>query len=177
MFDDIISNIAFHETYVKIASDFIQTHVSHNIPINIIHLRLEDDAINHWCVMNSLPKVYYKIFIENKYIELIKTHLNKSDNNIIVTYDNDNAVINYMKEHHYNPIFIDKSFEGRERNAIVDFLISKHCNNIFIGNFHFDNLNGSSFSYLIMKNISENVKKICIDLDNIMDTEHIYYKV
>lgn len=34
---------------------------------------------------------------------------------------------------------------------MVDFIISKQCNNIFIGNFNFNGMNGSSFSYYFKK--------------------------
>jgi hypothetical protein len=79
-----------------------------------------------------------------------------------------------MKENNYKAVFTNKTDTGRELNAVVDFLISKKCNKTFIGNFNLTNLNGSSFSYLIAKNLPEGVKKICIDLDRITHDEQIY---
>ena len=63
---------------------------------------------------------------------------------------------------------------GREHEAIIDMLCAKQCNNIFIGNFNMKKLNGSTFSFLIIQNLNDNINKILIDLDRITEPEFYY---
>jgi ribosomal protein S8 len=115
----------------------------------------------------------FRCFIENKYIELIKQHIDKNDETIILSSSSKNGVIDFFEREGYSYKFTEKHFAGREKNAIVDLLISKRCNNIFIGNFNPVKLNGSSFSYFISKSLHNDVKEIMIDLDRIRDAEII----
>jgi|AntAceMinimDraft_18_1070375.scaffolds.fasta_scaffold40710_1 hypothetical protein len=174
IFDDIISNIIFNDKYINISNDFIIKNNILSSKINIIHLRLEDDAIKHWAKMNNMTESYYKDFIECKYINIIKKYIDKNDKNIILTYKNNNNVTKFMIDNDYKVQFINKYSDGRELNAIVDFVISKNCNNIFIGNFNIEVLNGSTFSYLILKNLNKDIKKILIDLDRIKNDEYVF---
>ena len=171
LFENILLNIRFHPDFVEKADRCMQT-VSDK-KTNIIHLRVEDDAIKHWSKMNHMTECEFRGFIENKYIELIKRHFDKDDETIILSSSSKNGVIDFLEREGYSYTFTEKHFAGREKNAIVDLLISKRCNNIFIGNFNPIKLNGSSFSYFISKSLDNDVKRIMIDLDRIMDAEMI----
>ena len=144
-----------------------------NKKINVIHLRLETDAIKHWSKMNNMDQLQFKDYTENKYIQLIAKNISQSDYTIILSGSQDNKVITYLKENNYCYKSTHKHYEDREKNAIVDLLISQNCTNIFIGNFNFEKLNGSTFSYYICKLFTKSIKKICIDLDRIRDDAHI----
>ena len=170
MFENILLNIFYHNDFIE-KSNIIFNEINTNDKINVIHLRVEDDAINHWSNMNKMNKNMFKTHIENKYIGLIQKYISKTDQNIILSSSLNNKVINYLNQNNYNYKFNNKYFEDREKNAIVDLLTSSKCNNIFIGNFNIENLNGSTFSYYIGKIVNNNVKKIYIDLDKIHDVE------
>lgn len=172
MFDKILTNITYN-TDIVIKSELILNKINKNKKINVIHLRLENDAILHWSKQNNITPNIYKEYLEKKYIDLIKKYLSETDENIIVSSSLSNGVIDFLNQNNYNYKFIDKFFDDREKNAIVDLLVSKCCNNIFIGNFNIKNRNGSTFSYYIWKCINENVTKIYIDLDKIYDMEVI----
>lgn len=172
IFEDILTNIHYNNYYLDIVDNYIKPIMNNNI--NILHLRLENDAINHWSKINNIDINIFSEIIHNKYIYLIKKYINKDSENIILSYSQNNAVIDYLKNNKYNYKFIEKNNEGREINALVDLLISFKCNNIFIGNFNLKKLSGSTFSYYISIKLSNNIKKILIDLDNITDDEHIY---
>ena len=174
MFDNILANIEYNNSFIE-KSQKIFKHISSNVKINVIHLRLEDDGINHWSKVNNMSPQNFKMYIENKYIQIIKTHINKNDINILLSQSLSNAVIDFLTENQYKYTFSEKFFEDREKNAIVDLLISKNCNNLFIGNFNFEKLNGSTFSYYITKLLTNSVKKISIDLDGILKDECIFY--
>lgn len=171
LFDDILLNIRFCHDFIEKADSFIQKIGDKKT--NVIHLRLEDDAIIHWSKKNDMSEIEFKQYIEDKYIELIKLHIDKNDETIILSSSSKNGVIDFFEREGYSYKFTEKHFAGREKNAIVDLLISKRCNNIFIGNFNPVNLNGSSFSYYISKSLQNDVKKIMIDLDRIRDVEII----
>jgi hypothetical protein len=129
-FDYILKNICFNSKFMKIIPDFKENK------INVMHLRIEDDAVKHWSKQNNMSPLYFKTYIEDKYIEIVSTHLLKTDANIILTYSENNRVIDYLKNNGYNYYISDKNLDaGREVNAISDFLLSEKCNNIFIGAF------------------------------------------
>jgi len=170
MFDKILKNIIYDNNFI-FNSGLIANIINKDKKVNIIHLRLEDDAILHWSKQNNITNNTYKSYLEEKYINLIKNYVSKNDENIILSSSLSNGVIHFLSQHSYNYKFIDKFFKDREKNAIVDLLVSKCCNNVFIGNFNIKNYNGSTFSYYIWKLLNDSVIKIYIDLDKIYDKE------
>jgi hypothetical protein len=172
MFEDILKNIYFHDRFDTIKKNFLQTFNDDAI-INVLHLRVEPDALGHWSRQNNMSVEEFKEYLEQKYIGLIERYIKKTDDNIIVSYSTDNPVLEYMKNNGYKYRCTDKTQSGRELNAIVDLLISTACNNIFIGNFNLKALNGSTFSYYISTLLDTDVKRIMIDLDHIRNEEQI----
>jgi len=138
--------------------------------INVIHLRIEDDGIQHWSKQNNMnPNIFKKMLI-TKYIKMIQNNIQQTDTTLVLTGDTNNDIVQFMIENGYNIMFVDKKFKdyqnARELNAIIDLIIGKCCNNVFIG------CNGSTFSELLSKyipDISENgnVQKITFDLNNL----------
>jgi hypothetical protein len=172
MFEDILVNLKYNVNFIEKSNLIINNMINYKY-INVIHLRIEDDAIKHWSKMNNMDQNTFKIILENKYINLIKTYINKDDLTIILSQSLSNNIINFLSDNDYNYTINEKFFNDREKNAIIDLLVSQQCNNIFIGNFNFKHLNGSTFSYYISK-LLNNVKKIAIDLDRIIDEYYIY---
>jgi hypothetical protein len=190
--DEIYSNLYFSKYLMNYASNFIidklnyipvvsdesdHTEIEHanieyiNKKINVIHLRVEDDAIDHWSNQNNMNQQVFKRILTVKYIELVKNYIQKEDITIILTGDINNDVVQFMKENEYNIMFIDKKFNSnqpaRELNAIVDLIVGRYCNNVFIG------CDGSTFSELLLKYIPDesehgNIEKITFDLNNIL---------
>jgi hypothetical protein len=183
MFENILLNIHYHDDYINKSNEIIEKFYKELVVTddifpkwNVIHLRLEEDALNHWSKQNNMNKFEFKTYIENKYINIIQKYISKTDNNIILSYSLENSVIDFMKNNEYNIHFNKiKYFEYREKNAIIDLLTSKICNNIFIGGFMFNELTGSTFSYYIGKIIDSSCKKISINLDKITNTEICYF--
>jgi len=172
MFENILINIYYNIDFIEKSKNILQK-IDINKKINVIHLRIEDDAIQHWSKMNNMSMINFKTYIENKYINLIQKFISKTDENIILSHSINNNVVNFLKKNNYSCHFNEKYFEDREKNAIIDLITTNYCNNIFIGNFNFKKLNGSTFSYYIGKRLNNNIKKICIDLDKIYDNAMI----
>lgn len=172
LFNYLLENVRFNEKYYNVANLFVQNLQS---KINVIHLRLEDDALDFWGMINNIPRERYEQVLEQKYIRLIQEHISKDSTTILLTMKTDNRVTQYMASEGYPYVFMDKTtFEGREVNGIVDLLISECCNGVFIGNINPYNFHGSTFSYAIYNKLkNKNVKKICIDSDRIFDKEYI----
>lgn len=173
MFEDILVNIIFNDQLVNRANNIIR-YIDNTKKINVIHLRVEDDAIKHWSKMNQMNEQLFKNIIETKYINLLKKNISKTDINIILTSSQSNEVFNFLQSENYQYVIVNKLYEDRELNAIIDLLVSTSCNNKFIGNFNFKYLNGSTFSYYISKLINTNIEKIMIDLDRIIEPEQIF---
>jgi hypothetical protein len=152
IFLSLLKKIRFVDKY-KNESDMFYNKLTFN-KINVVHLRVELDMIyrmdsnNMWAVRER---------IETSYIDLIKENIQKDDLTIILTYDLNNNVINYLKENGYNYFYTEKKYPEREYNAIIDFLIGERCNNIFIG------FPVSTYSYSLEKRMN-NVKSIYISI-------------
>jgi len=167
MFFDVLRNIPFNKTIIHssqhIINDLIQNN-STNV-FNVIHLRIEDDAIEHFYAKCNVTKSLLKSMVETKYIKIIKDFFNKDDTIILLTYDLDNAVIHYLKTHHYKFIINDKKDKDREMSAIHDILLGEYCNNYYVCVWE------SSFSYALLSRINKkpNVKTIQIRYENLQN--------
>jgi hypothetical protein len=169
MFENILRNITFHNSYQQLAEMYTSNICKLNGgTINIIHIRLESDC-THWSNMNNLSESEYRRLLEDKYISAIVENFDKNDGVLVLSYDYNNRVIEYLNNNGYSLLCPQKYNDlGREENAIIDFLIAKKlCTNAFIGNFNLDKLNGSTFSYLIYLHLKPSIQYIYIDIDNI----------
>ena len=123
----------------------------------------------------NMQKPIFKNVIEQKYIQIIKNHVNKNDMNILLSFSTNNPVVQFLKQNGYNIHISSKMDEwGREVNAIKDTTSIELCNNLFIGNFNLLKLNGSSLSYYLINKLKPNMKCITIDLDRIKDNERVF---
>lgn len=163
-FFDIYNNIVFNPWFYNISNNLIteiKQKLGNDIPINVIHLRIEDDAINHWSKLSNVNSVIYKELLETKYIYMINKYINKHAFTIVMTYSKDNKVIKFLNNNGY--YFFTKQKVpsiGRECNALQDLLLSRKMNNFFIG------AGSSAFTNFIQN--SANFKKlILIDLNKI----------
>lgn len=163
-FFEIYHNIQFQNHFYNLSNNLItEIHqkLGNDIKINIIHLRIEDDAVNHWSTRNNMSALLFKMLLVDKYLYLIKKYINKEAFTIVNTYNKDNIIIKFLKENGYN-FFTKKSniSDGRECNALKDLLLSRKMNNFFIG------ATRSTFSDFIL-NSAPFKKSIMIDLDNV----------
>jgi hypothetical protein len=171
-FDNILQNIVFSDFLKENSEHFLQgIHMidSKLKKMNVVHLRLEDDAIIKYSKSSDeTVKESFKTKLVQKYIEMIEQHIDKNDETVLLTYCNENPVVEYLKANGYRYHFKEKHLEsGREINSIIDFCIGLNCNNVFIGNFNNDTLTGSKFSYFLSKQMQYNVKSFFIDICNV----------
>lgn len=124
--------------------------------INVIHLRIEKDWLNHVSSHRNprvSPGAVYKE-IADKYIDLIRRHIQPDDSTFILTGSPKNKVIDYLRNNQYTYFLFPKITPYREMNAAMDMVIGKQCNNVFIG------CGGSSFSDILLHRITgANVQK------------------
>jgi hypothetical protein len=124
--------------------------------INVIHLRIEQDWLDHVSSHRKLrvsPAVVYNEIVD-KYIVLIRRHIQTDETTFILTGSSNNKVIDYLRNNHYAFFVFPKITPYREMNAAMDMVIGKQCNNVFIG------CGGSSFSDILSHRITgANVQK------------------
>lgn len=177
IFNDILKNIVFIENNIPLLS--IDTNIFNKFnKVNVIHLRLEDDALVHWSKQNMMTFQEFKVMLETKYIELIKKYIQKDELNIILSYSSQNSVFDFLQTNDYPFLCAKKDTTKcqRELDALGDLFLSTKCNNIFIGNFYMKIMTGSTFSYYILQKLEHpNIKKISICLDNIKEPEEEFY--
>ena len=166
VFVDILRNIIFNKRFLDEAATFknemIQIRNNPSQKINSIHLRLEDDAIEHWAKI-YWSKIYgskiygstkneYKILLENKYIYLIQKYIKKDEVTLIICGDDDNNVIHYLKQNDYTFLTTPKMDMYRDIAAITDLHIGQFCNNICIVFYE------STFSFSLLTRIYDKTK-------------------
>ena len=86
--------------------------------INCIHLRLEEDAVEHWAKENKMTPKDFKKIIEDKYIDAITRNLKKEDVTLILSNNYDNRVIQFLRENNYNYIETQKISNYRDVAAM-----------------------------------------------------------
>jgi hypothetical protein len=180
IFSDILRNIVFNNVYIEKANEFIKTNISinnnninnnTNKKINCIHLRLEDDAIDHWSKSNKIDFNTYKTLLENKYIYFIQKYIDKHIPTIILAHNYENNVIKYLTENDYNYITTPNFHPDRDVSAIIDLHIGQICNNICICVFE------STFSFALVTrayNIAE-IKNYLICFTDINNNNEIHF--
>jgi hypothetical protein len=143
-FDPILKSLVFSPQMVENANRVISRMDSAR-KINVLHLRMEPDAIAHWSKQNHTSQSTFQLSLQKKYIDLIQKHMSPEDQLIVLSASFSNGVIDFLEKNHYQYRFVDKFFQGREKNAIVDLLVSRICNNVYLGN------GGSTFSMYVSK--------------------------
>lgn len=148
---NVLKNIVFQNEFILKSARFIEKILNEkndndikDKTINCIHLRLEDDAVQHWSKENNMSGAEFKSIIEDKYIEQIKNNINKDEITVVLSHNYENKVIQFLRENNYNYILTPKMSEHREIAAIYDLQIGQHCNNVFILVYE------SSFSYTLL---------------------------
>ncbi len=141
-FTHILNNVIFLEEYYTISKNQIKVD-----RINVIHLRLEEDAVNIFSKEMGIHPCVYKSINEKRYIECISKYIDKNIMTVVLTSEVNNEVIEYLKKNKYNFMLTTKVFDKREMNALVDLHVGFMCNSVFIGSYD------SSFSYTILNRI------------------------
>ena len=169
MFIDILQNIIFNDIFLYKANHYMSNIIKKNEKINCIHLRLENDAMSSWSRQNNINIDKFKEIVENKYISSIEKYFDKNDKILVLSYDYNNRVIDFLTKNEYNFIITTKMYKERELSAIVDLHIGNYCNNKYI--FIFE----SSYSFTLLKRMINNkITAIMIEYMNIFSEEKIY---
>ena len=172
-FNYFLNHIYFNPIYENYAAAFLDTAIVNNktCKVNVIHLRLEEDAIPFWSSINGISREAYEKALVEQYIRAIQEHIDPTDSvTIILSMNTCNAVTKWMTENKYQMVQNTNKglVVGREVNAIIDLIISAQCNSVFIGNLNPHNYHGSTFSYAIFNSLrNKPVIKVCIDNDDI----------
>lgn len=155
--------------YCHFHPSFYQEIVLDHPLVHVVHVRLEYDAIKHWAYENHMEEnVFYNLLAE-KYLEAIKQHM-EGGVVLVLSYNRDNRVVDCLDEMNRPYIFIEKDkSKGREWNAVRDMAAAEqYGNGIFIGNFDKYRMQGSTYSYFLMKKCSFQ-KHVLIDIERIYE--------
>lgn len=170
-FVNILQNLKFNINFTSMA-EALSNPFRDNKKINVIHLRLEEDAITSFTLQTKISN--YKKVLEDKYIHVIKKYIEPKDRTIILSGEYDNRVIQFLDEGDYNYIKTVNASKHREINGLIDLIIGEKCTNIMIGVYE------SSFSYTLMYRLFNNpffdVFSIIICMNDPSKKEQIYSK-
>lgn len=170
LFRNVVTKLKFHKKFYAVCSKICLDVLKGKNKINVIHLRIEEDAIIHWSKQNRcLDKEFEKI-LQEKYLNLVRTNIPKGESILILSYIKESHPFLAELRKDHDIILIDKekylNTADRELSAVIDLILSTYCSGIFIGNHNFKLKRGSTFSYVISC-LRPQQPKIFIDLDDI----------
>ena len=169
----ILQNIRFHSRF----------HTAHQITlqrmsllstterkINVIHLRMEPDALDSFASYEG-----YSNDLGEKYIALIQKYIDPADLTIVISgeYPADNPVLKFLSDAGFHHVCSVRAFREREMNAIHDLLFYKVCTGCFLGVYE------SSFSYtFVFKLYSHSVDptSVIFSLNDLTLPEKVFEK-
>ena len=156
--NDIYKNLIFCDQFIINSNLFLsRNNIRKEDRVNIIHIRIEQDAIDFWG-KNNKDLFIHKL--ENFYINSIRELIDRNDKTIILSYELNNNIVQYLKDNNYKYYYYEKDkHQNRECNAIIDIINGKLCNNVFIG------AGGSTFSHTLLKLVSPKEIRM-VDLNN-----------
>ena len=170
-FVSILQNMRFNVNFTSMV-EALSSPFSNDTKINVIHLRLEEDAIASFTLQTKITN--YKKVLEDKYIAMIKKYIEPQDLTIILSSEYNNQVIKFLDDENYNYIKTVNVTKYRELNGLIDLIIGEKCTNIMIGVYE------SSFSYTLMyrlfNNPSFDVYSVIIYMNDLSKSEQIYHK-
>lgn len=139
--------------------------ISNKTRIHLMHLRNEVDGIAWWASQNKLTRGQYEFYLQNNYLNSVRTHIPKDEPIIILTGRiSGNPVIQILNEEGFQIILCHKRETSRELCALEDLSFAERYvnNGIFIGC-----KKGSTFSDCLIRNRIKFIKEIHLDLDRI----------
>lgn len=164
----------FHTQHDLLFNTFTFTLVQPKSKINVLHLRMENDAMQAFSKQNHVSLDLFKTKVGEKYIHMIQTYLNPQDVTIVIANDFDNQVIAFLHQHHYRFVCSPKLYQERELNAIQDMLYFKECNHVFVGVYE----SSFSFSFLFKLFSKTDTDPTCIlfQMNALNQPEKVYNK-
>lgn len=180
IFLSIFRELRFTDGFYNIINEIKEKYIIDE-KINIIHFRLEEDAINHWAGINKMNVYEFEKKIYEKYTYLIKKYIADEEKIYILSSDEKSISEKFYSIGKFVYAGIDIKSEllmkyygisGRELSAIIDLLIGIKYSKLFIGCHSYEYTRGSTFSYMIARNI--NCKTILFDVEDINSPENVY---
>lgn len=178
-FNHFLKTVSFQKEYYEKAEYFFQS-VCHQhesecetiANVNILHIRNESDAIEHWSKMNQMTQEEFQEEYERQYIECVTRHLSKHDIHLALTsFTDGNPIIESLRLLGYKIYCRSNNNDTpqREINAIIDLIIgSSYGNSFFIGNLNPETFQGSTFSNVLCQQMEPTVKKLVLNIENIL---------
>jgi hypothetical protein len=129
---------------------------------------MEYDAIKHWARENHMAEDIFYNLLGQKYTDTIEKHIEGGGILLVLSYNRDNPVVDYLDRMKRPYVFMEKdTTQGREWNAVRDMAVAEqYGNGVFIGNFDKYRMQGSTYSYFLMK-------KCCFQKHVLIDIERV----
>jgi hypothetical protein len=139
-FVHLLSSIPFTAPFVE------QRTVKFDQVTTVIHLRLEQDAINSFSQQIAMTGAELKSRLEDTYIAIIRRHVAPNTAVLVLSGDYDNRVVRFLHDEGYKVVTTEpKPWTKRELNAVHDLLAATDTDaKTFIGVYE------SSYSYTVM---------------------------
>lgn len=168
LFHQLISHLCFHPSF----SDRVDQWLRGRRVAHVIHLRNENDAIDHWSSITGMRPFIFQDKLHDAYKENIERYIHKERLTVVLTALKDNnPILVWMEQEGYNAdmFHMEGAEMDRELSAIHDLVLATHCQDVFIGAYQKNSVvfAGSTFSFFISHLLPHHIPKVLIDMDNI----------
>ena len=127
-----------------------------NVSLNIINMRITEDELKNFSLLNNVDCKTFKQIMTIKYINEIESSIDKTTLTIVLTNELNHFIIYFLEKNNYNFKIIDQFLENENEKQLIhffDYSISLLCNEVYIGNL-------SSTITLCLKQLNNNKKNI-----------------
>lgn len=185
----VLKSIVWRKVFYEM-SDYIVNNFIKTGHLNVVHFRIEDDAVKHWSAQNKMPPEKWKQLIYARYEYLIKKYIPENSHILALTHHTNATLLKKLAKNYKIYCFDTEQtikqylgIGGRELCALVDLLMGIRCTKTFIGCHNFSKHRGSTFSYFLWQLMRDAERGFFIDLDDLnvkegkllrSSKEHIY---
>lgn len=167
-FNEIFKSLHFSNIMLEKCND-IQNAFNYPI-LNVVHLRIEDDALRHWSRISGIEYIEYKKIIIEAYQTVIYEHIPIGSAIYLATglespYEGYELFFQQLQKDYHIQSYKKDFTKGREICALIDYLIAIQCKQIYIGSHTLTTGGGSTFSYAISLKLEPNVKQVLVNLE------------
>lgn len=118
VFAELLRSLVFQSDLVSPAVSW--TAATLPPEVQVIHVRLEADAVKHWSKEAGQTEAEFKHRVENGYIRLIQLHVRKLLPVLVISGEYNNRVMTFLHDTGYNVFTPPKYAPERELAALAD---------------------------------------------------------
>lgn len=172
----LLQAIRFAPELEQIVGQLWNAGIDNSKLVNVVHFRIEPDAIAHWSKMNKMTAAQFTTVLHDQYRKAIRENIVPGSQILALTYDTGHPLIQELTKDYQILSLNSKKTEHRELSAAIDLMLGERCNGVFVGCHNFAKKRGSTFSFTLWHRAQHLTQGIFMDLDDIRQPLNVMQK-